>query len=225
MNNYISIKQVLDDLLAHPLLQDLTLERAVNYALHFIRIVGCPQIFTEKEATLQLKNYRCQLPCDLVDIIQVIDDQGHSYRYASDTFHFTRNSKERADLTYKIQNSFLYSNKETGTIKISYRAIETDADGFPVIPDNSSFIKALELYIKKEQFSILFDQDKIKQNSLQNVQQEYAWYVGQAQSDLVRPSIDQLESITNMWNQLLIKTNEHNKQFVNTGTKEYIKTH
>lgn len=42
MVNYISIKQVMSDLLDHPLLQDLTLERAVNYAVHFIQIVGVP---------------------------------------------------------------------------------------------------------------------------------------------------------------------------------------
>ena len=30
IQKYISIKQILDDLLSHPLLTDLTLERAVN---------------------------------------------------------------------------------------------------------------------------------------------------------------------------------------------------
>lgn len=30
---YISIRQIMDDLLAHPMLQDLTLERAINYAV------------------------------------------------------------------------------------------------------------------------------------------------------------------------------------------------
>ena len=42
MVNHISIRQIIDDLLDHPLLQDLTLERAINYAVHFIQIVGVP---------------------------------------------------------------------------------------------------------------------------------------------------------------------------------------
>lgn len=33
MERYISIRQVLDDLLDHPLLQDLSFERVVNYAV------------------------------------------------------------------------------------------------------------------------------------------------------------------------------------------------
>jgi len=44
---YISIRQILDDLLEHPLLKDLTLERAVNHAVNFIRIVAMPPIFSE----------------------------------------------------------------------------------------------------------------------------------------------------------------------------------
>ena len=37
MERYISIKVVLDNLLDNPLLQDLTLERVVNYTVDFIR--------------------------------------------------------------------------------------------------------------------------------------------------------------------------------------------
>ena len=44
MTEYISIRQIIDNLMDSPLLQDLTLERAVNYAVRFIQIVGMPSI-------------------------------------------------------------------------------------------------------------------------------------------------------------------------------------
>jgi hypothetical protein len=53
------------------------------------------------------------------------------------------------DLTYKIQGNFIYTSFEEGEIEVSYQAIATDEQGFPLIPDNSSFTRALELYIKK----------------------------------------------------------------------------
>ena len=56
MVRYISIREILDNLLDHPLLQDLTLERAVNYAIHFIQIVGVPNEFEEKTALIDIKN-------------------------------------------------------------------------------------------------------------------------------------------------------------------------
>ena len=71
MNGYVSIKEVLDNVLNHPLLRDVSLERAINYTVHFIRIVGCPKMFEEKTAIVEIENYRGALPCDLNNIIQV----------------------------------------------------------------------------------------------------------------------------------------------------------
>jgi len=50
------------------LLKDLTLERAVNHTINFIRIVGMPPIFEEKVTTLEVVDYRAALPCDLYKI-------------------------------------------------------------------------------------------------------------------------------------------------------------
>ena len=45
---YLSIKKILDSCLRHPLMQDLSLETAVDYTIDFMRIVGTPRMFTEK---------------------------------------------------------------------------------------------------------------------------------------------------------------------------------
>lgn len=233
MVNYISIRQIIDDLLDHPLLQDLTLERAINYAVHFIQIVGVPNGFEEKTALINIENYRGCLPCDYYEMIQVRTyKEGENYprvfKYASDSFHYSNKkgnneSQNTWDLTYKLQNSAIYTSIKEGTIEIAYHAIKVDKEGYPMIPENSSFIQALELYIKKKVFTILFDQGKINQAVLQNTQQEYAWYVGQAQRDLTMPTIDQMESISNMWCQLLQRNNEHSKGMKSLGRREYIK--
>lgn len=230
MVNYISIRQVLDDLLDHPLLQDLSLERAVNYAIHFIQIVGVPNEFEEKTALINIENYRGCLPCDYYDMIQVRTYKEREYcprvfRYTTDSFHHSPNKgdSDTWDLTYKLQNSIIYTSIKEGTIEIAYHSIKVDKEGYPMIPENSSFIQALELYIKKKVFTILFDQGKINNAVLQNTQQEYAWAVGQAQRDLTMPTIDQMESISNMWTQLLQRNNEHSKGMKSLGRREYIK--
>lgn len=230
MVNYISIRQVLDDLLDHPLLQDLSLERAVNYAIHFIQIVGVPNEFEEKTALIDIKDYRGCLPCDYYDMIQVRTYKEGEYcprvfRYTTDSFHLSpkKGDSDTWDLTYKLQNSIIYTSIKEGTIEIAYHAIKVDKEGYPMIPENSSFIQALELYIKKKVFTILFDQGKINNVVLQNTQQEYAWAVGQAQRDLTMPTIDQMESISNMWTQLLQRNNEHSKGMKPLGRREYIR--
>ena len=228
MIKYISIKEILDNLLDHPMLREVSFERAVNYTQSFMRIVGCPKIFEEKTAIIEIEDYRGVLPCDFNEIIQVrthntCDDNYKVFRYSTDNFHMSENKQDSFDLTYKIQGNVIFTSMKEGTIEIAYNAFAIDSEGYPLIPDNSAFIRALELYIKKQCFTVLFDLGQINQAVYQNVRQEYAWAVGQAQSDLIRPTIDQMQAITNSLNTLIWRTTEHNNGFVNNGSAEKIK--
>lgn len=227
---YTSLKVILDNLLDNPLLQDLSLERAVNYAVRFIQIVGMPSIFIEKTEQIKIENWRGILPCDYYEMIQVrLIDTYHNktnyrmFRYSTDTFHMSPNKTDDVDLTYKLQGGCIFTSIKEGTIELSYRAIMTDEMGYPLIPENGSFENALELYIKKNYFTMLFELGKIPQQVLQHTEQQYSWAVGQAQSDLVRPSIDQMQAFTNSWNTLIQRTTEHSRGFKNNGTMERIK--
>lgn len=227
MNRYVSIKQILSDILEHPMLKELSFERAINHVVHFLRIVGCPDIFNEKVEQVEIKEHRGILPCDLENIIQVrvcggLHDK-EVFRYTTDSFHMSEDYRDSYDLTYKVQGNIIFTSLKKGIIEIAYRAFEVDEDGYPMIPDNSSFITALEFYIKKKHFTILFDQEKIKPVVYNQVCQDYAWYIGQAQSELIKPTIDQMKSITNMLNTLVPRVSEHKSGFINTGTQEKIR--
>ena len=108
-------------------------------------------------------------------------------------------------------------------MSVSYKAIPVDKDGFPLLIDNPVFLKALEAYIKREAFTILFDMGKIAPTVLQNTQQSYAWLAGQLQSEFTIPSQSGMESISRMWNTLIQRTSEFNNGFSSLGNKEYIK--
>lgn len=228
MIRYISLKQALDDILDHPLLRDVSFERAVNHTVHFIRIVGMPKEFIEKTELVDIDDYRGVLPCDLDRIIQVrTHNECGSYngifRYSTDSFHMSEHKHGSYDLTYKVQNNVIFTSMKKGTIEIAYRAFAVDDEGYPLIPDNSSFIRALELYIKKKRFTVLFDEGKISPAVYNNTCQEYAFAVGQAQSDLVRPSIDEMQAITNSLNTLIPRVTEHRHGFINDGSQEKIR--
>lgn len=232
MVKYISIKQVLDNLLDHPLMQDLSLERAINYAVRFIQIIGLPSIFTEKTSTIEINEYRGQLPCDFYEMIQMraIHQNRKSidyevFRYSTDSFHMSNNKTRDYDLTYKLQGNCIFTSLKEGTLEIAYRAFPIDEEGFPLIPANGSFENALELYIKKNHFTVQFELGKLNNQVLQHVEQQYAWAVGQATSDLVRPSVDQMQSLTNSWNTLIQRVNDHSKGFKTTGVQEKLKLH
>lgn len=228
---YTNINLILDRITRHPLLQDVTLESAVDYAVEFIRIMGIPDTFIEKTAEIDIKNYRGELPCDFYEMIQVRNiascgnDHRHTFRYTTDTFHMSEHKSKYADFTYKLQGDVIFVTPiKNGKIEIAYRAMPVDDDGFPMIPDNSSFARALELYIKKQYLGIQYDLGKITMHAMQRADQEYAWAVGQAQTDLIRPNLDQMQAITNMWNKFLPDvTQDHRHGFLHEGTKELIK--
>ena len=164
-------------------MQDISFETIVDYTLDFIQIVGCPQFFEEKTAILEVDKYRALLPCDYVSMIQVrindpkYDNKHYAYRYSTDSFHFSENKPnvgmKGTDFTYKIQGGLIYTSTENTTIEIAYNAIATDEEGFPLLPDNSSFLRALELYVKKQWFTILFDLGRINANILNQTLQDY----------------------------------------------------
>ena len=226
MERYISIKEVLDNLLDNPLLQDLTLERVVNYTVDFIRKVGMPKVYIEKTANLEIKEYRALLPCDFHKMIQVrVFKEGYSqvFRSSTDSFHLSKDKGDSHDLTYKLQGQAIYTSMKNGTIEIVYQAIPVDCDGYPMIADNSSFREALELYITKKRYKVLFDTGKIRGDVYSSTCQDYAFAVGQAQTSLIMPTIDEMKSITNSWNTLIPRVREHSFGFINNGSKEELK--
>ena len=214
---YLSIKKILDSCLRHPLMQDLSLETAVDYTIDFMRIVGMPRMFTEKVVRITIDKYRALLPCDYYQTIQVRIPGGHALVYSTDSFHMSNKGNPS---TYKIQGNIIYTSIESGELELAYLAISTDEDGYPLLPDNSSFTRALELYIKKQWFTILFDLGKITSAVLQNTQQEYAWAVGDCQSEFNRMSIDQMEAFSNSWRTMILRDHQHSSGFIGDGSRQ-----
>ena len=144
------------------------------------------------------------------------------FRYATNTFHMS-DMKSNIDLTYKIQGGYIFTSIKEGVIELSYQAILIDEEGFPMIPDNSKFTRALEAYIKKQWFTILFDMGKLQGPVLQNVQQEYAWAVGACESEFQKMTLDKAESFYNSWRTLIPRTREHFKGFATNSIRENLK--
>lgn len=210
---YVNIREILSRLLRHPLLQDVTLEQVIQYTVDFIGIFGLPKMYLDKEEVRTIKDYRAQLPEDFISIIQVKDKNNLCLRSMTETFSPNSHEKYHMDSTYKVQGSIIFTSFKEGEIVVAYKAIPVDDQGLPLLIDNPVFLRALESYIKKEVFTILFDVGKISPAVLQNTQQHYAWAAGQLQSEFTIPSISEMESIRKDWCTLLQRTNRFKNSF------------
>ena len=239
---YTNIKRVLDDLLDHPLLRDLTLEQVVRHTIRFISLHGYPKLYQDKEEEVEIKDFRGLLPCDLVSINLVKDaETGLCLRAMTDVFTPKEESiqpptdllnnmqgeyippmkKYMEEPAYKTQGRIIFTSFPEGNVEISYKAIPVDEDGFPLLIDNETYLNALEAYIKLKVFTVKFDTGKIAAGVLSNAQTDYAWAARQVQQEFIMPSMSEMESITRMLNTMIKPTTSFDNGFRNIGDREY----
>ena len=240
---YTSIRRVLDSLHDHPMMADLTLEQAVRHTLRFIGIFGMTRFYQDKEDIIDIHEFRGLLPCDLISIIQVKDEcSGICLRSMTDTFtpglmpppppHPTKHmpyippmAPGHGEASFKTQGRVIFTSFPEGKVRIAYKAIPVDEDGFPLLIDNENYLAALEEYIKNQVFTVKFDQGKISAGILQNAQTDYAFLAGQLQSEMTIPSYSEMESITRYLTSILHSVKHFDNGFKDLGSREYIKKH
>lgn len=212
---YISAEKVMDRITRHPLLEDMPYEIVIDHIEDFMRKMGVPNSFLDKTAMIHIEEYRGQLPCDFYSMTQVRDKVGNYYKYTTDSFHMSplKEKDRNTGHTYKIQGSVIFTSIRNTDIEIAYTALPVDSEGIPLIPDNASYINALMLYIKVQKFTELFECGKLNPQALQHAERDYAFALGQAKTSLIMPTLDQMESITQMWNSLIRRKN-HKTGFV-----------
>lgn len=225
-----NIRRILDRIMRHPMMRDIPFETAVEYTVDFIGLLGTPALYDEKTAVIPVCNWKGELPCDFVEMIQVrvapasgvSDSRVHTpvYRYSGHSFHMSDAKPDNGGLTYKTQGMVIFTSTKDTPVEIAYRAFAVDEEGYPLLPDNASFLRGLECYIKLQWFTMLFDMGKINANVLSNAQQEYCWAVGDAQSEFSRLDLDKAETLFNSFATLLPRNNEHWKAFFNNGSRE-----
>lgn len=241
---YTSIRRVLDNLLEHPMLTDLTLEQAVRHTIRFIGIHGFPKLYQDKQDVVDIHEFRGLLPCDLISIVQVKNLRNHlCMRSMTDSFvkgmddmpHHHRSRHHHyppyippmappfGEDTWKTQGRVIFTSFPEGKIEIAYKAIPVDEDGFPLLIDNENYLAALEAYIKKQVFVVKFDQGKIAAGVLENAKQEYAWLAGQLNSEFTIPNYSEMQSITNAVTSLIPRMSEFYYSFRHLGDREYLR--
>lgn len=225
VNNFqwVNLRVILDRILRHPLLQELQLESAVQYLVDFLGIMGLPTTYIDTIEEVSIKEYRGLLPCNLISINQVRWKEQNIYlRSMTDLFNGSY-SKENGEATFKTQGRVIFTSFKEGTLEISYKSIPVDNEGYPLLPDEPNFLRALELYIKKQWFTILFDMGKITPAVLQNTQQEYYAAAGACNNSFLIPSVSEMESIKGLMNQMIPRFNEFNHGFKHEGNREHLR--
>jgi hypothetical protein len=161
---------------------------------------------------------------DLITLVMRLYD----YTYAEAVTYLNDNSDETASLSrllgsnlasgtgttnqyqleYKINNGYIKVNQQTGYLMVAYYAIETDDDGYPMIPDDQSFTEAIYWYINMKIKYIEWSNGRIRDAIYHHAEGKWQFYVKQAYGRAMMPgTIDEMESFKNTWVRLIPNIN------------------
>lgn len=225
-----SIDTVLERVLRSPLMNGVTKADVAQDVAECLILIGAPMSFKEQTIEISVTEYRADIPCDLLQIIQTrrINDSGHiiPMRYASDTFNSSYHQlgspdySTNTDSTYSINSGLIYASFKEGTIQMMYTAIQVDDNGVPMIPDDAKFELAIEFHIKWRYYAILWEQQKISKAIFDHVEQQRDWYIGAAGTNALMLNIDQAETFRASLSRMIYDESQAKTSFVNAGQQE-----
>ncbi len=195
---------------------------------------------------LLITNYQTRLPADLNTINQVaysVTNKGPFYpmRYATGSFssnHIVKGTTTSTatlnvpssetdtmfslDYSYIIVGGWIKTNIKDGYLLVSYQAIPTDSDNYPLIPDDESFFEAIYWYINMKLTYPEWKAGRIRDAVYYDAKSSWNYYRKQAYANAMMPNADQLESIKNTWIRLIPEINAHDTFYSTLGEQETV---
>ena len=145
--------------------------------------------------------------------------------YGASTFHASMhcegcsNEMSQHKESYIIDNDYIKTSFRSGKVCISYQAFATDADCYPLVPDDISYKEAMFWYIFKQMLLGGFAKptNPIDYNF---ADQKWRYYCTQARNAANYPDIDRYESLMNQWVRLVPDINRHEMFFEELNDRE-----
>lgn len=234
----VSLKTILWKIFRNPYVVETSYEEAAEYAIEALELIGTPLIKVNKVSDLiEIKEHKGFLPDDFLEMrgIRLINDEDNfsnnaiALTHATDIYHqgmLCENPEDscfRQELTYELQMNKIITDFDEGYVQISYRALGTDDDGFPVVPDNRKVKLSLEYYILYRLLEPYYDLGKISDKAFQRIEQNKDWYMASAQADTTIANIDHIEATMNSINRLIVNDTAYSNFYKGLGKQERIK--
>ena len=248
VEKYTSVKHVIEGLY-----RDNDISEEVNYLdiIEWIgeslESVGAYSQYKQKSIELDLCDYRVGLPCDFHKLLSLSYQGNHIMPATSTlgnivptgstvdeplingqpvTFPQISNSPLAGDgFTYQVNDNFIISNLREGCILLSYLGIPTDKEGFPLIPENYYYIKAIKLYVTYMMDRMQWRQGKLPDKIYMESKNEWQWYTQAARSAAIMPGINEMENFKNQWLRLRPMLDRHAGFFKDLSSRERLRQH
>ena len=126
------------------------------------------------------------------------------------------------ELQYTTKPGYINTCMPRGFVKISYYAIYTDEDSMPMIPDLESYKEAIYWYVTMKLMYPKKLKGQISQGDYYDIRNSYNFYRKQAYAEAMMPTVDDLETISNIYTKLYPEINDRSMFFSTSGDEQNI---
>lgn len=173
-----------------------------------------------------ISDYKGTLPCDVHQVEQVRMTDTKEYLVESTaTFHKAHDenydTKDNYSFNdYIIEGNYIKTNFEEGEVEVAYLAFPTDDRGYPKIPEDTRYIRAVIASVAEKIAFRQLGANAISERFYERINQKKSFYFKGAVSYSHQLSIDQAESMKNYMQRLVKHPNMHGSGFKYFNTSE-----
>lgn len=201
----------------------------IEWSADALNMIGAYHQYDEVSKCLDVCNHQVELPCGFHKLVDISYKNKPiawatntlSHNYECDGCKIPNCGTQE---TFYITDGYLRTSFESGKICIVYLGIIVDDDGFPMIPDDIYFDKAITSYCTYMLDRIHFRAGRITESVYRDSERDWLFYVNSARGAANMPNAAQMERLKNVWVRLIPKQNEYNKFFKNNSNQERRRT-
>jgi len=242
---YVSVYNVVEKLYRdYDHQEELDVWDVIEWAAEALEFIGAGQQYERRIAELVIQNNIALLPCnfhsnpipaykgnpmtlatggfapmDVNGTAGEVNSTVNSVPVTQDNFPRSGdvNSESFEAENFYIKDGVFVTSIPEGTVLLEYRAIATDEEGFPKIPDLVSYRTAVAKYVQMMLDHRDWRRSRIAAGVYRETKEDWQWYCKQARGAANMPNLAYAESIKNMW--VKLKPNQNSaSSFHNDGT-------
>jgi len=231
INKFKSIKSILAGLY-----RDLGVNTELNesdlyeWCAEALMLIGSYPQYTEETVMLDVDNHTCGLPNNFL-YIKGATVNGKPLAWNNKSIASNYNCPECKIPTCCTEHNFyirdcnIYTSLNCGKLCFTYLGIPVDEDGYPLMPDDVYFDKALKSYCTYMLDRIQFRKGTLPQQVFTMSERDWLWYVNSARGSAYMPDTATMNRLKNIWVRLIPQQRAYENNFNSLGQPEQRRIH
>jgi hypothetical protein len=233
INGYVSIYNVISKIYRDlDINSEIPETSIVEWSAEALALIGAYSQYDEVSTCLDLTSGKVKLPLGFYKLVD-INYQNYPIYWATNTNANNYQCSEckipvcadaQCNYTFYVNDSYLITNitDDDASVCMVYLSVHVDENGYPMIPDDIYYVKAVTAYV----ISMIDYQDwrkgKIADKVYQKSEADWEFYVKSARAAGNMPNAAQLENLKNIMTRLTPLRNDYGKGFKNISNPERI---